>query len=263
MQFSFPRPSFLSLAVCIIASTGTSALADTPESFKTTLRSFGVDVALTGVRADADSKVEMTVPNYNMGAAVDYDGPLEVNFYLHRATAGEPAEREPERTGADVPDTSNTRPRPGAVTTTPGEDAVLIGSVMLNPAWSETLLVWSRMPGNRFSILALPNDLQNLETNHLRFINTTRRPIALQIRQGESKLLKPGENYTFNSKQSEAIYFWSAMNVGENNIDRISNVVEMRSHIRRTVFITFSNSAATGHDPTGPPGLGFFVITHD
>lgn len=258
MNVSFPLPSLLSLAVCIIASMGTSALADSPETFKITLRSFGVDVALTGVRAGADAKAVMTVPNYNMGEAVDYDGPLEVNFYLARI----PAE-EPGRTGADVSDTSNTRPRPGAVTTTPGEDAVLIGSVMLNPAWSETLLVWSRMPGNRFSILALPNDLQNLETNHLRFINTTRRPIALQIRQGESKLLKPGENYTFNSKQSEAIYFWSAMNVGENNIDRISNVVEMRSHIRRTVFITFSNSAATGHDPTGPPGLGFFVITHD
>lgn len=53
------------------------------------------------------------------------------------------------------------------------------------------------------------------------------------------------------------------MDVGENIREHISNAVEMRSHIRRTVFITFSNFAATSHGSTDQPSFGVFVITHD
>lgn len=234
MRFLFQIPSSFSLAV-LLASTSASALANAPEMISTNLRSFGIDVSLNNIRVGTATGPEMTVPNYKTGQALNYNGPLEVSFYLS----------------------------PESITTTPGEDAVFIASVALNPQWQETLLVWTPISDNQFSILALPNDLQSLPINHLRFINTTRRRIGLKIREGESRILNPGDDYTLNSNETKAHYFWSAMEVNGSAGERISNVVEMRAHLRRTVFFTLSNSAATGNDPLGPPRFGFYVMTHD
>lgn len=234
MYLSF-RISSSFLLAALLTAVSASTLANSPDLVSTNLQTFGIDVALNDVRVGNGNGPAMAVPNYKIGQVVNYNGAVDVNFYLS----------------------------PESITTTPDEDAVLIGSVALNPQWRETLLVWTPISGNQFSILALPNDLQTLAINHLRFVNTTQRRIGLKIRADESIILNPGEHYTLNSNETEAVYFWSAMEVNGVAAERISNVVEMRSHLRRTVFLTYSNSAATGNDPLGPRRFGFFVFTHN
>lgn len=241
MRLRISIPVFISVITFFVLK---SICVGEVETISTNLRAFGLDVALREIRVGSPTGPQMNAPNFNIGQLVNYSGPKEVNFYLRASNNDE--------------STAN-----GFSPSSSGDNTFRIASVKLNPDWRETLLIWSQINDYEYSILALPNDLQALPANHIRFINTTSRRIGLEIRQGSSVILAPGQYYILNSDENEAVYFWSAMEVNGTAGERLSNVVEMRAHLRRTVFLTYSNSAATGHDPRGAPQFGFFVVTHN
>jgi hypothetical protein len=207
------------------------------QEVQTTLQSLGLNTSIGEVRIkESSSSASMNVPSFRIGKQTPYSGPLKVQFYNPSIA---PA-------SADV------------------DNTLIIGEVTLNPEWRQTLLLWTRIDQDKYSIAALPNDLEALPANHLRFVNTTDSRIGIKIKDGDSKILSRGEHFSIHTNNNEAIYFWSMKEIedGEAGAQRLSNVVEMRPGMRRTVFLTFDNATATGNMGVGPKSFSFFVLTH-
>lgn len=206
-----------------------------PPGIQTSLQSLGLDTSIPDVRVvGGETRLRMNVQAFRIGRAVSYRGPELVRFYA----PGPEVDAEEE------------------------ERLMPIGEVQLNPAWSQTLLLWTRTGGDQYAITALPNDLKALPADHLRFLNTTHSRLGVKMKDGEPRILAPGEQFSVRANGSEAIYFWSMMEGREGGAQLLSNVVEMRPGMRRTVFLTFDNAAATGNDGVGPKRFSFFVLTH-
>ena len=63
------------------------------------------------------------------------------------------------------------------------------------------------------------------------------------------------------AKGREAIYFTAMLENAEGGATRMSNVVEMRTGVRRTIFFAVTNYAEMGGDPAGSPKFSYFVLT--
>jgi hypothetical protein len=231
----------MKIPTCAILATLLSvglltARADEVDEVQTTLQSLGLDTSITGVRfLDGTGATGiMNVPSFKIGRNVQYSGSRTVRFYLPTSRAN--AQEE--------------------------EGKKFIGHVTLNPAWSDTLLIWTPVGEDQYAVAAVPNDLTRFPVDHIRFVNTTDGRLALQIKEGESKIMGPGEDVLIRANGREALYFFTVKEDPHGNNPFLSNVVEMRSGMRRTVFLTFDNATYSGNLGVGPKRFSFFVLTH-
>lgn len=246
---------FFTLVVFAVFLSRAQLAAVDDVTIQTSIRSigFGADVGRVQIGESASGE-SFTVQSFQIGEPVKYVGPPQVTFYGSPYSA--PVREEFEdfllRIEAALPKKKETT----SVDSVP----VPIAQVQLNSAWKKTLLVWIGR-GDGYGILAMPDDNADFPIDHVRFVNLTPRRIGILISENEKKLTLPADDWVISANGREAIYFTAILENPEGESKRISNVVEMRTGVRRTVFFAVANYAAMGGDPTGGPQFSYFVLT--
>jgi hypothetical protein len=167
------------------------------------------------------------VPAFEPGEATRYSGPAELRF---------------EQASED------------------GEFSTVIAQVSLNPSWQRTLLVWVPAGNGRYGVVAVPDDASDFPPDHIRFVNLTPHRIGIMTSDNEQSVTLPANDWVINADGREAVFFRAVMDQPGRKA-QVSNVVEMRSNVRRTVFFAVSNAAEMGGDPDGASQFLFFVLT--
>ncbi len=247
---------FLIFAVSASAAISSGvAIADEP-MMSTNLRSIGFGVDLNNVQADEEANINalLQVKPFTVSESVRYHGPANVTFYAVKPELEEYVEFSEDQL-TQQPEAPSPPEEP-----VPPE---AIATVELNPEWSNTLLIWARSARNRYGVMAIDGDVLDFSLAHVRFVNLTPFRLGLITKDHGQQLLQPFSNWTINAEDARAIYFHALLNVPDRDDEVISNVVEMRPHVRRTVFFTSFNVDDTGVAIASNqrPSLSYWIFT--
>jgi hypothetical protein len=213
-------------------------IADEPLTVRTSLRSIGIDVSIEEVRAGSPAATDnFNVVAYELGQTVDYSGELVAFFYT--------------KTPANTEDSS----RQEIQVPTP------IASVNLNPEWEKTLLIWLGLGNGKYGVLAMPDNAFSFPQNHVRFVNLTPYRIGVMTTDKERQITLPKKDWIIDANGRDAIFFRAIMEKPDGKSKRLSNVVEMRPNVRRTVIFAISNAGEMGGTGEGTPQFAYFVYT--
>lgn len=114
---------------------------------------------------------------------------------------------------------------------------------------------------NRYGILAMPDDAFAFPEDHVRFVNLTPNRIGIITAEKEGKITLPKNDWIIDANGREAIHFRAIMEETTTKTATLSNVVEMKPDVRRTVIFAISNAGEMGGDPKSPPQFGYFILT--
>lgn len=235
MKFKF---FLVSLTMVLIGASGTVGEPDQPE-VSTTLRSIGIGVDLRNVQAGSDSDNElMSVASHDVSEPVRYRGPQAVTFY----TLQPELEEFDEYAEDELILREQEEPKPPGTTNPPEktEPPRAITSANLNPEWSHTVLVWLRNARGQIRVMAVNGDLLDFPLGHVRFVNLTPFRLGMITKDNGQEIIQPIGHWTVDVGDSRTVHFHAVLNLPDTDYDVISNVVEMRPHVRRVVFFNYS-----------------------
>ena len=139
---------------------------------------------------------------------------------------------------------------------------VKVATVSLPARAANYLLIWSRLGPDRYSVIAMPDDPVSQPVDSLRFVNLTRAPVVMQIKEGAVLQLKPGAAQVVETKGREVFPFKALAGNPDGVHELLSNVVETRNGLRRTVLLLVSKAAEVGGSPAQDPIFTFFTFTN-
>lgn len=242
----------------LLVPLGLSAEEKAP-SVSVTLRSLGIGTSLPKVfvRGGQATKVtELSVKSFSLGNPVHYSGLAELSFYVGET----PDEFIEEEATSETTAAPQKKLYSGVVGDK--KKPVKVATVSLPGRAANYLLIWSRLGPDRYAVIAMPDDPVSQPVDSLRFVNLTRAPLVMQIKEGAVLQLKPGDAQVLET-QGREVFPFKALAVNPDGVhELLSNVVETRKGLRRTVLLLVSKAAEVGGSPAQDPIFTFYTFTN-
>ena len=222
------------------------------------LRTFGVGTSLPKIyvrNGQKPTSTQLGVRAFFISEPVHYTGLNELTFYV--------AETPDEFIEAEATSESAETPKIKVYSGVAGDKKkpLIIAKVNLPGRCANYLLLWARIGPDRYQVMAVPDDPVAQPADSLRFLNLTSAPMKMAIQDGEILELSPGEARVVPTRGREVFFFRAKTGTAEDSTGFISNVVETRKGLRRTVLFLVSTAPEVGGS-SNQPIFSFFTFTN-